>query len=221
VDFLTLMVFFHVLMGAIDEEAQCLHSLSATTQGGDRDHLAPEVPADGAADAHGRPDDAGGVLMDAAAGRARPPAAFKSPRSPSGSAGALAAISEEGSSEASDGERGTAPRGADPVAEAAAEAAAGADPEGRRICGLLMRFDPRQLRAEFQQLYLNHGPIGMHHGAGAPHSPRAPGEPGGASDARGVQQQGQPADPAAQARRVRVATERMRVRHTMAEAKKE
>ncbi|CAE8606482.1 unnamed protein product [Polarella glacialis] len=29
VDFLTLTVFFHVLMGAVDEEAQCLHDLSA------------------------------------------------------------------------------------------------------------------------------------------------------------------------------------------------
>ena len=93
VDFLTLTVFFHVLMGAVDEEAQRLHNLAQQER----------------------------------ASKGSPQA------TPGGS------VSEELA-----------------VATAAArDAAAAADPEGTRICELLMRFNPKQLRTEFKQLYLD------------------------------------------------------------------
>eukprot|EP00929_Paragymnodinium_shiwhaense_P086816 TRINITY_DN47236_c0_g1_i1.p1 TRINITY_DN47236_c0_g1~~TRINITY_DN47236_c0_g1_i1.p1 ORF type:complete len:1264 (+),score=316.71 TRINITY_DN47236_c0_g1_i1:54-3845(+) len=84
VDLLTLTVFFHVLLGAMDDEAKCLNSLAPTGENGE-------------------------------------------PSSPR----AVAA------------------------AEAAATAAAAVDPEGHRICQLLMRFNVRTLRSEFHQLYLD------------------------------------------------------------------
>lgn len=121
-DFLTATVFFHVLMGAIDEEAQRIHSLSA-------------------------------------AGAKWEESANKSVESPG------AAVDREGQASA---EEEPSVKEAPPfatsatdvdddlvaAAEAAASAAEAADPEGRRICALLMRFNPRRLRREFHTLYL-------------------------------------------------------------------
>eukprot|EP00929_Paragymnodinium_shiwhaense_P120350 TRINITY_DN9228_c0_g1_i2.p1 TRINITY_DN9228_c0_g1~~TRINITY_DN9228_c0_g1_i2.p1 ORF type:complete len:1175 (-),score=204.20 TRINITY_DN9228_c0_g1_i2:151-3675(-) len=122
-DFLTLTVFFHVLMGAVDEEAECLHNLSAAQQllaGSDASLENAEQP---------------GESVPAADGA-----------SPAAAAGNLSAIFEESAPPAEH---------VNSAVEAAASAAAAADPEGRRICELLMRFDARQLRVEFQQLYLD------------------------------------------------------------------
>jgi len=115
--FLTLTVFFHVLMGAVDEEAQCLHNLSSAKQ-----H--EEVDAIQAAEQEQQK---------------------------------IGDFTEESSAN-------------EAAAAAAAAAAEAADPEGRDICALLMRFDPRQLRQEFHSLYVQR----MHHNVNYPApAPRA------------------------------------------------
>lgn len=174
VDFLTLTVFFHVLMGAVDEEAQCLHNISLSND--------PQTS--------GFQEDSQQSMTSPSRG-VEHALSFGSRSPEGGSAGALGAIFEEccletdgvsqgwsdqeetperSTGAGQDGQEGnfrtlnraaSAPPStlrddsASAATAAAAAAAATADPEGRRICELLMRFNPKQLRAEFRQLYLD------------------------------------------------------------------
>lgn len=192
VDFLTLTVFFHVLMGAVDEEAQCLHNLSTAHQMQNFQQSAGSTNAESSVAAA-----AAAALAGGAAGSQsdRPLLSYGSPEAGSSSCG-LGAIYEEGidigaqvvsdadtddlcspttplqvglRSELGDSP-GISPRGYSPgrapdAVSAASAAVASADPEGPRICELLMRFDPKLLRAEFKQLYLD-----RLHGQNAPAS---------------------------------------------------
>jgi len=124
VDFLTLTVFLHVLMGAVDEEAACLNSLSSA-QGPQIEEIPVSASATTSGSSHGL--NKSNNLRNATG------------------TNSLTAIVEEDDT--------ISPRM--PVAVAAASAAAAADPEGKRICELLIRFDARRLRAEFKQLYLD------------------------------------------------------------------
>jgi len=172
VDFLTLTVFFHVLMGAVDEEAQCLHNLSA---------IPPQDSCTGA-DCE-KPSIAAAAVAAAAAASGGSPRSVVIPGSAEAPTNrALEAIFEEAGHTGESSLQSETSRLAEQeamvmchgsvkspagmtvfsmdAATAAAAAAAAADPEGRRICELLMRFDPKQLRTEFQQLYLDR----MHNG---------------------------------------------------------
>jgi hypothetical protein len=161
VDFLTLTVFFHVLMGAVDEEARCLNHLSSSGQ----DLHSAASDEDLSQLSGGTPSKGLGQALS-----------FGSRSPEGGSASALGAIFEEavdndmfGQSLSEDGSPGIkgSPRGnasstgtpqqsnglhedLTPVSahDQAIAAAVAADPEGRRIYELLVRFDAKQLRTE-------------------------------------------------------------------------
>jgi len=204
VDFLTLTVFLHVLMGAVDEEVQCSHSLTAAQQESpeqqqQQQHHQQQLtrkPTQQSCVLHELQNHESWSWGGEGPDEATPAvgSSFAAVEWPgcSSSNRALAAIFEEvaGNSESGDeegaafadntGGDGTFAPGSgyatpspsdqsirsfmSPTSastSAAAAAAATIDPEGQRICELLMRFNPKQLRAEFRHLYLDR----MHHGA--------------------------------------------------------
>jgi len=146
-DLLTVTVFFHVLMGAVDDAARASQSLYPGTAPGSS--CVGETSQESPTTPHSPSSPRG----------TRPPRS-PSPGSPiagtADDAAALAAITEE---EAVIGEEGQKV-GADTAAGGALSPLQGVlpsaadDDEGRRIVDLLLRFDPVRLRAEFQTMYI-------------------------------------------------------------------
>eukprot|EP00928_Gymnodinium_smaydae_P024121 TRINITY_DN19625_c0_g1_i1.p1 TRINITY_DN19625_c0_g1~~TRINITY_DN19625_c0_g1_i1.p1 ORF type:complete len:1178 (+),score=277.23 TRINITY_DN19625_c0_g1_i1:61-3594(+) len=130
-DVLTLTVFFHVLMGAVDEATRGHTDLSALAE-----QQPPQVPHHHL----GLPSSPGGEAG-------------------SGSQSALAAISEEDAAGSNGTGRPASPEegsAGEPEGEMQSPVPSPVivDDEGRRIVELLVRFDPGRLRAEFKTLYM-------------------------------------------------------------------
>jgi len=159
-DLLTLTVFFHVLMGAVDDAARASQALYPATEGSTgavADMGGQDLPSMPTKQSH-PPECTGNASIDASAA---PPGSTTTSPAPAAS---LAAISEEEGLSGDEGQgksmaggtgtTGITSRGVEDFHTNNIPIPAD-DDEGRRIVELLLRFDPVKLRAEFQPLYMH------------------------------------------------------------------
>lgn len=164
VDQLTLIIFFHVLMGGADEDADNIHPLvdslkSASEEGEETVDLEDDSLAATAAllaGGSGASPMGDSPLSSASGGHCAfssfsGPDADASRQQAHNRADTLSSIVEEASSV----KAVHCSSSSSPLSKGVAVAAARGDATGQQICALLKRFKPRELRSEFRQLYLN------------------------------------------------------------------
>jgi len=171
VDLLTLTVFFHVLMGAVDDPTKAsqaigvhdsLCAMSEEDSGGGADGAEATAMPESSMTALPMASMQGGEAAGEVPGTGE--STSKTTTSPRSGATLAAIVEEDGCIATAEGATARPPTPGDdnglgtlgltraPAAATSAPSAA-VEEESRRICDLLARFDPVRLRTEFQQLY--------------------------------------------------------------------